>query len=196
MQWRYEGANWDTLTSHLTHLIFFSAEPSPEGSLWGLDRLPRPELLEDAKAAAKRNGAKLLVCFGGNGRSTHFSATVRSKANRARFVKEAVALMDRLGVDGVDYNWEYPARRVRTVCCWQECVLRRRLAHRRLSPPETDLFRAPLQGYSFGSGYQAEQETRKDYEGLAALVKARREPRTPDVVLRRVSSLRESPLAR
>lgn len=78
-EWRYEGANWDTLTSHLTHLILFSAEPSAEGGIWGLDRIPRRELLEDAKAAAKRNGAKLLLCFGGNGRSAGFRDTARGE---------------------------------------------------------------------------------------------------------------------
>lgn len=83
-EWRYEGANWDTLTTHLTHLILFSAEPGPDGSLWGLDRLPRHELLEESRAAAKKNGAKLLLCFGGNGRSAGFSEMVRMFARSCR----------------------------------------------------------------------------------------------------------------
>lgn len=76
-EWRYEGANWDTLTTHLTHLILFSAEPSADGGITGLDRLPRTELLQEAKSAAQKNGADLLVCFGGNGRSAGFSPMAR-----------------------------------------------------------------------------------------------------------------------
>ena len=47
--WRYEGANWDEIMSHLSHLLLFSLEPRPDGSIAGLDRLPRPELLVSVK---------------------------------------------------------------------------------------------------------------------------------------------------
>lgn len=33
---------------------------------------------------------------------------VRNAASRTKFVAELVALCDRYGFDGVDYNWEYP----------------------------------------------------------------------------------------
>lgn len=107
-EWRYEGANWETLAQHLTHIVLFSAEPTDRGDIVGLDRLPRAELLKEARAAAARHGAKLLVCFGGNGRSSGFSPTVRSKKRRALFVSKVKALVARLGLDGVDLNWEYP----------------------------------------------------------------------------------------
>jgi chitinase len=113
-EWRYEGANWEVISAHTSHLIIFSLEVARvpaggAGSLIGaLDRIPRPELLEQARAAADRHGTKLLICFGGNGRSDGFSPMVRSAALRRRFVAELVALCDEYGFDGVDYNWEYP----------------------------------------------------------------------------------------
>ena len=44
-EWRYEGADFDRLCQHLTHLILFSVEMTPKGDIIALDRLPRPELL-------------------------------------------------------------------------------------------------------------------------------------------------------
>ena len=107
-EWRYSGANFKTLSSHLTHLIFFSAEPLPTGELSGLDRLPSAPILAEARAAAAATRTQLLICFGGNGRSAGFSAMVRSKPSRQRFVARAVALVRELGVSGIDINWEYP----------------------------------------------------------------------------------------
>ncbi len=107
-EWRYEGANWDAIARRCTHVILFSMEPSRDGALLAHDRLPRAELLAQAKAACAAHGAKLLVCFGGNGRSGGFSAMSRAPRARARFVAAVAALVAEHGLDGVDYNWEYP----------------------------------------------------------------------------------------
>jgi GH18 family chitinase len=107
-EWRYSGANFNTLAAHLSHLIFFSAEPLPSGELTGLDRLPSPAVLAEARAAAAATGTKLMVCFGGNGRSSGFSAVARAKPRRARFVARVAALVRGGAYDGVDINWEYP----------------------------------------------------------------------------------------
>ena len=107
-EWRYEGANWDTIAEHVTHLILFSLEIAPDGSLSALDRIPRPELLKQARSAATRHGTQLMICFGGNGRSAGFSPMVRDAHARARFISELVKLCDKHDFDGVDYNWEYP----------------------------------------------------------------------------------------
>jgi len=107
-EWRYEGANWETISEHVTHLLLFSLEPSPTGTLLAHDRFPRRELLLQARDATRRHGTELLVCFGGNGRSSGFSPMVRSKKRRARFLRELEAFMDKHDLDGVDYNWEYP----------------------------------------------------------------------------------------
>jgi GH18 family chitinase len=107
-EWRYAGANYETIASQSTHLALFSAEPAADGALTGLDRLPAGADLAEARAAAARHGCALVVCFGGNGRSAHFSAVVRSKEKRARFAAAAAALVADLGLDGIDLNWEYP----------------------------------------------------------------------------------------
>eukprot|EP00929_Paragymnodinium_shiwhaense_P068694 TRINITY_DN34598_c0_g1_i1.p2 TRINITY_DN34598_c0_g1~~TRINITY_DN34598_c0_g1_i1.p2 ORF type:complete len:379 (-),score=125.84 TRINITY_DN34598_c0_g1_i1:404-1540(-) len=107
-EWRYEGANWETLSEHLTHLLLFSLEPDPKGRILAWDRFPRRDLMNEARQAAKRHGTKLLICFGGNGRSAGFSAMVRKRKARARFLKALETFLDQEQLDGVDYNWEYP----------------------------------------------------------------------------------------
>ena len=113
-EWRYEGAHWESLAKHLTHLIFFSAEPKPDGTITGLDRLPRPELLKEARKAADENDLKLLVCFGGNGRSSGFAAMTGSDKSRKKFVENLAKLLEKKKLDGVDYNWEYPGHSFQT----------------------------------------------------------------------------------
>ena len=63
-EWRYEGANWDTICQYSTHLILFSLEVGPGGEITALDRLPRADLLELAREAATRHRTALLICFG------------------------------------------------------------------------------------------------------------------------------------
>ena len=107
-EWRYEGANYDVIATHVSHLLFFSLEVLPDGGIGALDRLPSAAILAEARIAADRHGTELLVCFGGNARSAGFSPMVRSDTARARFVANVLALIERLKLDGVDYNWEYP----------------------------------------------------------------------------------------
>ena len=107
-EWRYEGANFDVMARHLTHLILFSLEPGADGSIQARDRLPRPKIMKNARKWTRRHGTRLQMCFGGNGRSSGFSAMVASDRARARFVANVVALCDEHDLDGVDYNWEYP----------------------------------------------------------------------------------------
>jgi GH18 family chitinase len=105
-----QGANFNKIFEHCSHLFLFSLEPKINGEIGALDRLPRPELLRDAQVAAEAQGGELLICFGGNGRSSGFSGMVRSDKARRRFVKSLVRLCDKHGLHGVDYNWEYPVR--------------------------------------------------------------------------------------
>ena len=107
-EWRYEGASWSDICSVVTHLILFSIEVLPTGALSALDRMPRKELLQQARAAADETGTKLLICVGGNGRSAGFSSAVATAKSRRRFIKSLVQLCEKEGLDGVDLNWEYP----------------------------------------------------------------------------------------
>jgi len=107
-EWRYEGANFEILTKYVTHLIFFSLEVNPDGTIGAQDRLPDDYILKPTREMANKQGTKLLLCFGGNGRSAGFSQMVSSKATRARFLSEFLFLNDHYHFDGIDYNWEYP----------------------------------------------------------------------------------------
>ena len=107
-EWRYEGANWEDIAEVVDHLILFSMEVQPSGRLSAFDRLPRKELMQEARAATRAAGSKLLVCVGGNGRSAGFSSAVAGKERRSRFVNSLISLLDRYDLDGVDLNWEYP----------------------------------------------------------------------------------------
>lgn len=107
-EWRYEGANWVDISSVVTQLILFSLEVQPSGRLQAFDRLPRKELMAEARAATRAAGTKLLICIGGNGRSAGFTHAVAGKERRARFVESLSSLLDKYDLDGVDLNWEYP----------------------------------------------------------------------------------------
>ena len=107
-EWRLAGANFDALSALASDIAFFSVEPAADGSLAGADRLPAGEALASARASAAAHGASLLICAGGNGRSAHFSAVVRSPRKRARFVASLVRAVQERGFHGVDLNWEYP----------------------------------------------------------------------------------------
>lgn len=101
----YAGA----FASGLTHLIFFSLEVDPRTSLpSSLDRLPSKEDLRRARAAADSVGGKLLLGFGGNGRSEGFGAMTATPKTRRRFLDALDKLLMEHELDGVDYNWEYP----------------------------------------------------------------------------------------
>ena len=94
----------DRICSVMTHLIFFSVEPTPQGGIIGMDRFPSQEVLDDAR----NQGCQLIICFGGNGRSSGFSKMTRDDETRNIFVKKVKKLLKKFKLDGVDYNWEYP----------------------------------------------------------------------------------------
>ena len=87
-EWRYEGANWVDISKTVTQLILFSLEVQPSGRLSAHDRLPRKELMLEARAATRAAGTKLLLCIGGNGRSAGFAHAV-SKNARERSLSTA-----------------------------------------------------------------------------------------------------------
>ncbi|CAK9108423.1 unnamed protein product [Durusdinium trenchii] len=93
-EWRYEGANWETISEHTTHLLLFSLEMTAKGKIVALDRFPRKELYEQVRQATRKHGTALMICFGGNGRSEGFSAMTRKAKNRKRFVKDTVCCGD------------------------------------------------------------------------------------------------------
>jgi hypothetical protein len=73
------------------------------------DRLPSMREARWAREAADSVGGKLLLGFGGNARSLGFAAMCSTAGHRARFLAALDALLEQYQLDGVDYNWEYPA---------------------------------------------------------------------------------------
>jgi hypothetical protein len=99
-EWRFAGVHWEEVSQRVSHLILFSLEIADDGSLTALDRLP-DSILATARAATSKFGTRLLVCFGGNGRSAGFPVMVASKRNRERFLNELAAFIDKHKLDGV-----------------------------------------------------------------------------------------------
>lgn len=124
------NANFDysgVFSMGLSHLLFFSLEvitlyilisslkvlSSPKqinstGLPSALDRLPSRSDVLIAREAADNYGAKIMISFGGYGRSGGFSNMVQTKKKRKRFLNQLNNLMLEYRFDGVDYNWEYP----------------------------------------------------------------------------------------
>lgn len=107
-EWRYEAINWDVVSQHVSHIILFSLEMESSGTITAIDRFPRKQLMTEATAAARKHGSKILLCFGGNGRSAGFSGMVSSKKSRKLFLSSLMKYIEEYNLDGVDYNWEYP----------------------------------------------------------------------------------------
>ena len=65
-------------------------------------------LKDIARAAAAKHGTELLICFGGNSRTNGFPEMVADAGARQRFIATLTSFCREHGLDGVDYNWEYP----------------------------------------------------------------------------------------
>jgi chitinase len=100
--------DFDELCAHLTHLIIFSIEVSPEGKPVALDRVPPAAALERLTSAATQYGTKVQISFGGNGRTQGFPQMTTDRVVRRQFIARLITLVARIGFHGVDYNWEYP----------------------------------------------------------------------------------------
>lgn len=106
--WRYNTVDWDAIAKHLTHIVLFSVEPTPTGSLTALDRLPNKDIMAKARTAANNNGVKLMMSIGGSARSSAFASATKTEQSRASFVKSIQLMCDAHNLDGVDFNWEAP----------------------------------------------------------------------------------------
>ena len=62
-------------------------------------------LLTELVQLAHGNNTKVLISVGGWTDSVYFSGAVATATNRAKFVKNLVAMMDQYGVDGLDIDW-------------------------------------------------------------------------------------------
>lgn len=90
-----------------THLVLFSAKPSPDGSV-DFSRVT-PELRAFAATGRQQNpDLKVTVCVGGWGRGTEFASAVATTETRHRFASELVAFCETHQLNGIDIDWEFP----------------------------------------------------------------------------------------
>ena len=71
-------------------------------------RLPSKEDMQEARTAADNVMGKLILGFGGHGRSAGFSQMTMLKSRRKKFLLALKGILDEYGLDGVDFNWEFP----------------------------------------------------------------------------------------
>ena len=71
-------------------------------------RLPSKKDLETARNAADNVEGKLILGFGGHGRSAGFGQMTMLKSRRKKFLQAVKDLLDEYELDGVDFNWEFP----------------------------------------------------------------------------------------
>lgn len=110
-EWRYHSTDIEHVCRYTTHLIFFSLEIDSKGEITTLDRFPSSSLFQEIQKTCISYKTKLLICFGGHSRSKGFSAMVLDKSLRKHFIEQLVSFLLEKGLDGVDYNWEYPRTR-------------------------------------------------------------------------------------
>ncbi|KJA18752.1 glycoside hydrolase family 18 protein [Hypholoma sublateritium FD-334 SS-4] len=88
-------------------VTFAFATTTPDSSQIALDT-QSADLLPEFVSAAHDNGVDALLSVGGWTGSLYYSTAVATADNRTAFVKAVVGLVTQYGLDGIDFDWEYP----------------------------------------------------------------------------------------
>ncbi|KAJ7241937.1 chitinase [Mycena haematopus] len=91
-----------------THLVYAFAETTPDVRAITLQG-SEPAVLPKFVKAAHANNVKASVSIGGWSGSIYWSSNVASARNRTLFVKTVVDFAKKYDLDGLDFDWEYPA---------------------------------------------------------------------------------------
>lgn len=94
--------------SNLTHIIVGRIVPAPHGGVianFDIDDARGPAMAAAVASRAHKAGRAAILMLGGSGTREAFIEAA-SDANRATFVANLLATMDRLGYDGIDVDWE------------------------------------------------------------------------------------------
>ncbi|KAF9261243.1 endochitinase [Marasmius fiardii PR-910] len=97
------GLSWEKYT----HMTYAFALTTPDTTVLSFEG-SNPEGIPAFVKEAKKNGVKALVSIGGWSGSQFFSTAVGSPENRTVFVKTVTDLVTQYGLDGLDFDWEYP----------------------------------------------------------------------------------------
>ena len=90
----------------LTDIIYFSAQPGAGG---GLDTsLLKESTLQALRTMKDRYGTRIFISVGGWERSQGFTPMVMDAQARKRFEDNLLAFSLAHGLDGVDFDWEFP----------------------------------------------------------------------------------------
>ncbi|KAH6663466.1 putative class V chitinase [Halenospora varia] len=95
-----------TVTAGIDHVIMAFANSSlftttPAGNYTPFESL-------ETMRARFDNGTKLMIAIGGWADTAGFSAGAATNASRAAYAKNVATMLDTMGFDGVDVDWEYP----------------------------------------------------------------------------------------
>lgn len=94
--------------SNLTHIFVGRIRPLADGSVvtnFDYDEVEGPAMARTLSTRAHQAGRKALLMLGGEGEHGGFVGAA-SSANRARFVANLLRVVDDLGYDGIDVDWE------------------------------------------------------------------------------------------
>jgi chitinase len=99
-----DAIDWSTLT----HLMVGRIRPTASGGVttdFDIDAVQGPQMARDLAQRAHAAGRKAILMLGGAGEHDAFVAAAAA-AQRATFVGNILQVMDDLGYDGVDVDWE------------------------------------------------------------------------------------------
>ncbi|KAF8813893.1 glycoside hydrolase family 18 protein [Phlegmacium glaucopus] len=94
--------------SKYTNLIYAFAITTPDVTTLSLTTADET-LLPQFVSTAHQNGVKASLSIGGWTGSRWFSTNVRTAQNRTAFVKTVTDMAQKYNLDGLDFDWEYPA---------------------------------------------------------------------------------------
>ena len=94
----------------LTHINYAFAVPAANGKLAPLTAKDSINLASLTALRGVNKRLKILISIGGWGGCKYFSDAALTDASRRRFADDAVALLKKHKLDGLDIDWEYPAQ--------------------------------------------------------------------------------------
>ncbi|KIK70248.1 glycoside hydrolase family 18 protein [Collybiopsis luxurians FD-317 M1] len=90
-------------------LTFAFATTTSDVNTVALDSVSQ-QALPQFVSQAKTNNVSSILSIGGWSGSMYFSNAMATSQNRSAFVKTVTGLVDQYGVDGIEFDWEYPGK--------------------------------------------------------------------------------------
>ncbi|MBO0933059.1 glycoside hydrolase family 18 protein [Fibrella aquatilis] len=94
----------------LTHINYAFAVPAANGKLAPLSANDSVNLANLTALRARKKDLRILLSIGGWGGCKYFSDVALTEASRKTFADDAVAMLKKHHLDGLDIDWEYPAQ--------------------------------------------------------------------------------------